>query len=408
MRHRCGASSARARSSTCSARSPNPAGARAGVFGVYAPEVARTVADALAVLDSRRAFVVHGAHGVDELSPAGPNLVFEVVDGAVRERIVDPLELGIERCDPAELAGGSPEDNARTAREVFAGRRGAKRDAVVLNAAGAIAAGGHAHDLRGGYRGRRGGDRQRPRGGTAGGARRVLATIRLMGRFEDALRRPGLTAIAEVKRRSPSAGDLRPDADPAALAAAYERAGAAAASILVDERFGGTWDDLRAARASASLPLLAKGFFSTEEDLRTAREAGADAALLLLRDLDDATARRLLDVATELGLETLVEAHDAEELERAVALGAPVIGVNARDLATFDIDRAAQLRLVAQALLAIASSSRRAGSSRARRVPRPSSPAPTRSSSARRSCARRTRPRSSPSSSRGRSSRSAG
>jgi anthranilate phosphoribosyltransferase len=130
----------------------NPAGARAGVFGVYAPEAARTVADALAVLDSRRAFVVHGAHGVDELSPAGPNLVFEVAAGEVRERSVDPLELGIERCDPAELAGGSPVDNARTAREVFAGARGAKRDAVVLNAAGAIAAGGHAHDLREGIR----------------------------------------------------------------------------------------------------------------------------------------------------------------------------------------------------------------------------------------------------------------
>ncbi len=170
-----------------------------------------------------------------------------------------------------------------------------------------------------------------------------------MGRFEDALRRPGLTAIAEVKRRSPSAGDLRPDADPGALAAAYERAGAAAASILVDERFGGTWDDLRAARSSATLPLLAKGFFSTEEHLRTAREAGADAALLLLRDLDDATVRRLLGVAAELGLDTLVEAHDAEELERAVELDAPVIGVNARDLSTFRIDRAEQLRLVAGA-----------------------------------------------------------
>ena len=170
-----------------------------------------------------------------------------------------------------------------------------------------------------------------------------------MGRFEDALRRPGLTAIAEVKRRSPSAGDLRPDADPGALAAAYEQAGAAAASILVDERFGGTWDDLRAARASASLPLLAKGFFSTEEHLRTARDAGADAALLLLCDLDDAAARRLLAVAAELGLETLVEAHDADELQRAVALGAPVIGVNARDLSTFRIDREEQLRLVASA-----------------------------------------------------------
>jgi indole-3-glycerol phosphate synthase len=170
-----------------------------------------------------------------------------------------------------------------------------------------------------------------------------------MGRFADALSRPGLTAIAEVKRRSPSAGDLRPDADPGRLAAAYERSGAAAASILVDERFGGTWDDLRAARASAGLPLLAKGFFSTEEHLRTAKEAGADAALLLLRDLDDVQVRDLLGIAARLGLETLVEAHDAGELERATALDAPVIGINARDLATFSVDRDGQLRLVARA-----------------------------------------------------------
>ena len=167
-------------------------------------------------------------------------------------------------------------------------------------------------------------------------------------RFRDALARPGLGAVAEIKRRSPSLGDLRPDADAARLAAAYERAGAAAVSVLVDDRFGGTWDDLRAARAAAGLPLLAKGFFSTVEHLRTARAAGADAVLLLLRDLDDATAARLLRSAGELGLETLVEAHDGDELERAAALRAPVIGINARDLATFAIDRAAQLDLVAR------------------------------------------------------------
>jgi len=170
-----------------------------------------------------------------------------------------------------------------------------------------------------------------------------------MGRFAHALARPGLTAIAEVKRRSPSAGDLRPDADPATIAAAYERAGAAAVSILVDERFGGTWDDLRAARVAASVPLLAKGFFTSEDDLRAAHEAGADAALLLLRDLADEDVKRLLAAASDLGIETLVEAHDAQELERAVVLGAPVIGINARDLATFEIDRVEQLRLVASA-----------------------------------------------------------
>jgi indole-3-glycerol phosphate synthase / phosphoribosylanthranilate isomerase len=167
-------------------------------------------------------------------------------------------------------------------------------------------------------------------------------------RFRDALAGPGLGAIAEIKRRSPSLGDIRPDADPAQLAAGYARAGAAAVSVLVDELFGGDWDDLRAARAATGIPLLAKGFFSTEEHLRTAKEAGADAVLLLLRDLDNAQVLRLQSLADELGLDTLVEAHDADELERAVILGAPVIGVNARDLATFEIDRETQLKLVAR------------------------------------------------------------
>ena len=163
-------------------------------------------------------------------------------------------------------------------------------------------------------------------------------------RFRDALSKPGLGAIAEVKRRSPSAGDLRPDADPARLAAEFERAGAGACSILVDERFGGSWDDLRAARAAASLPLLAKGFFSSTDDLRTAKESGADAVLLLLRDLDDEAAAQLQAFARDLGLDALVEAHDADELARAVRLGAEVIGVNARNLDTFAIDTTAQRR----------------------------------------------------------------
>jgi indole-3-glycerol phosphate synthase/phosphoribosylanthranilate isomerase len=168
-------------------------------------------------------------------------------------------------------------------------------------------------------------------------------------RFEEALARGGFGAIAEFKRRSPSAGDIRPDGDVTQVARAYEAAGARAMSVLVDERFAGSWDDLRAARAATTLPLLAKGFFSTPADLETARDAGADAVLLLLRDLDDAAAAALLRVARTLGLDTLVEAHDAEELARAAALDAPVIGVNARDLSTFRIDRKAQLDLLAVA-----------------------------------------------------------
>jgi indole-3-glycerol phosphate synthase/phosphoribosylanthranilate isomerase len=168
-------------------------------------------------------------------------------------------------------------------------------------------------------------------------------------RFADALAQPGLGAIAEVKRRSPSAGDLRPDADPARLAAQFANAGAAAVSVLVDERFGGTLGDLVAARAATTVPLLGKGFFSTEEQLLELKRAGADAVLLLLRDLDDSTVTRLLAYAGELEMDALVEAHDEDELQRAMFLDAPVIGINARNLETFEIDRRAQLELVARA-----------------------------------------------------------
>src|SRR5439155_7690674 len=179
---------------------------------------------------------------------------------------------------------------------------------------------------------------------------RVLARDdgRSMSRFRDALAAPGLGAIAEVKRRSPSAGDLRPDADPARLAAQFANAGAVAVSILVDDQFGGSLDDLKAARAATAAPLLAKGFFTEELDLLKLKLAGADAALILLRDVDDARDASLLSYAGELGIETLVEAHDANELQRAVALEAEVIGVNARDLTTFEIDRKAQLELIAR------------------------------------------------------------
>ena len=129
----------------------NPAGARAQVVGVYSPSLVRTLAEVLARLGARRAFVVHGAGGIDELSPVGPNLVGEVVDGAVRERELDPeVELGLPRCSVAELRGGTPGENAEAIRDVFAGADGGRRNAILLNAAGAIAAAGHASDLRDG------------------------------------------------------------------------------------------------------------------------------------------------------------------------------------------------------------------------------------------------------------------
>jgi indole-3-glycerol phosphate synthase len=159
-----------------------------------------------------------------------------------------------------------------------------------------------------------------------------------------ALRRPDghLAVIAEIKRRSPSKGDLAPDLDPAVTAKEYARGGAAALSVLTDRRwFGGAVEDLQAARAAVDLPVLRKDFVIDEVQIYETRAIGADAMLLILAAVpDDALARDLHELAWSLGLAVLVEAHTAAEAERGIALGARILGVNARDLGTFAEDLA--------------------------------------------------------------------
>jgi indole-3-glycerol phosphate synthase len=140
-----------------------------------------------------------------------------------------------------------------------------------------------------------------------------------------------------LKRRSPSKGDLAPDLDPSVTAKAYEAGGAAALSVLTDRPyFGGSIEDLRAARDATSLPALRKDFTIAEIQIYEARAVGADAILLIVAAFrDDAYLRELHDLARDLGLAALVEAHDAQEVERAVDIGASIIGVNARSLQTF-------------------------------------------------------------------------
>ena len=151
-------------------------------------------------------------------------------------------------------------------------------------------------------------------------------------------RAPGSSVIAEVKRRSPSKGDLADIPDPSELAQRYAAGGAAAISVLTEQRrFGGSLDDLRAVRAAVDTPILRKDFIVTGYQLLEARAAGADLALLIVAALDDDTLRRLYDEARELGLTVLVEVHDEVETERAVALGAELVGVNARNLKTLEI-----------------------------------------------------------------------
>ncbi|MEH3034286.1 MAG: indole-3-glycerol phosphate synthase TrpC [Aeromicrobium erythreum] len=161
-----------------------------------------------------------------------------------------------------------------------------------------------------------------------------------------AFRADGVSVIAEVKRSSPSKGALAAIKDPAGLAADYAAGGAATISVLTEQRrFGGTLDDLRAVRARVDVPVLRKDFITTSYQLWEARAAGADMALLIVAALEQPALESLVERARSIGLTPLVEVHDEHELDRAVDAGADLIGVNARNLKTLEVDRSTFERL---------------------------------------------------------------
>lgn len=160
---------------------------------------------------------------------------------------------------------------------------------------------------------------------------------------------PGLAVIAEVKRRSPSRGDLAPDLDPATVAGEYVAGGARCLSVLTDRQyFGGSAADLRAASEAVPVPVLRKDFTVCQADVCDARLMGADAVLLIVAALGDHELGVLLSTAAELGLDALVEVHDEQELDRALSAGARLVGVNQRDLVTFRVDRSRATALAAR------------------------------------------------------------
>ncbi|MCL2419038.1 MAG: indole-3-glycerol phosphate synthase TrpC [Conexibacteraceae bacterium] len=157
--------------------------------------------------------------------------------------------------------------------------------------------------------------------------------------FSAALAAPGISVIAEHKRSSPSAGVIRADLELPEVVEAYERAGARALSVLTEEgRFGGSLGDIALARAASSLPILRKDFIVGEYQVYEALAAGADAILLIVAALDTGTLIRLHSLATQIGLATLVEIHDAIELDAAHEIGAEIVGINNRDLTTLEVD----------------------------------------------------------------------
>lgn len=166
--------------------------------------------------------------------------------------------------------------------------------------------------------------------------------------FNEALVRPGLSVIAEHKRRSPSAGEIRAGSNVTEIAQAYERGGAAAMSVLTDPfHFGGSLEDLAEARAACGLPILSKNFHIDPYQLYESAAHGADAILIVVASVSERKLASLYEEARALDLDALVEVHDEEELEQALAIEADVIGINNRNLATFEIDVETTFELMA-------------------------------------------------------------
>jgi indole-3-glycerol phosphate synthase len=158
-----------------------------------------------------------------------------------------------------------------------------------------------------------------------------------------------IAVISEVKRRSPSKGDLFADLDAAALARTYDAGGASCLSVLTDvDWFGGSVEDLQAARAAVSLPVIRKDFTVDPRDVVDARLMGADCVLLIAAALDDAELRDFHALAKQVGLDALIEIHDERELERALVVGGDLVGVNQRDLVTFEVDQDRAIRMAPQ------------------------------------------------------------
>ena len=366
----------------------NPAEPPFMVVGAFSPEVAALMAKALSGLPIERAFVVHGEPGWDEATPCGSFLLLDVRPGSVTREVRDPEDYGLPRCSPDALAGGDAAENAAALREALGGAPGPHRDALTLGAGLALEVSGAAGNLADGIEAARAaidggaaaalldgladfGTRARAGGaplsdllsrmaassaGRAAAARERESLDALRTRALASVTPPGLDLsggfdlIAEIKRRTPSAGSLREAGagDVAHLAAGYARAGAAAISILTEpSEFGGSLADLAiAVDAAGDVPVMRKDFVVSEYQVYEARAAGAGGVLLILRILDTATLGSCIRAAAECGMFVLLEAFDEADLQRAGPAAelcrregaAVLVGLNCRDLSTLGVD----------------------------------------------------------------------
>lgn len=296
----------------------NPAGLDYMQIGVFRPEMVRRVAEALFQLGTKRSLVFHG-HGLDELSCIGPIQALFVTEKGIEEIEIDPKKLGLKPCSLEDLKGGDAKENAGLLKKALSGIPTRITDTLILNAGVALFLYGPARTIQEGV---------------------DIAKEKLLGNkksLKQALLHTPHAVIAEIKRKSPSAGEIGQIADPAARAALYVQGGAAAISVLTSDAFAGSLADLKCvseALRSTPVPVIRKDFLITKEDVQASLDA--DAVLLIVSKLGSRTKEMLLE-CRRLGLEAIVEVHTEHELKIAIDAGAEIIGVNQRDLNDFSM-----------------------------------------------------------------------